>query len=250
MKIRYNLPKINKLKQYINTVKERIKNNKMSNEKIGYKYYLLLILMVTLGVISISINYKKYREVSKEDYTEYTLPDTSQAETKKMDVTLKEKAISSISTNVASALVRDKPKEDANNKYIMPIEGKIIKEYAMDKLVYSKTLDMWKTHPGIDISCEIGTDVKAVEDGKVTKIEKSNFYGNTIYISHDNGYVSMYANLADSINVKEGQNVVQGEVITQIGVSAGGEIQDESHLHFEILKGEEQISPLELINKE
>ncbi|MGB9809305.1 MAG: M23 family peptidase, partial [Caldanaerobacter sp.] len=34
---------------------------------------------------------------------------------------------------------------------IMPLEGKVLMEFAVDKLVYSKTLREWTTHKGIDI---------------------------------------------------------------------------------------------------
>ena len=48
--------------------------------------------------------------------------------------------------------------------------------------------------------------------------------------------------------VKHGDNVKQGDIIGTIGVSATGELQDATHLHFEVVKDEAQVNPLDLIN--
>ena len=39
-------------------------------------------------------------------------------------------------------------------KFIMPVHGEIILEFAVDKLIYSKTLNEWRAHTGIGISSE------------------------------------------------------------------------------------------------
>ena len=116
--------------------------------------------------------------------------------------------------------------------------------------MYSKTLDMWKVHLGIDIAAKVESEVVSVCDGEVIEVSKSNFYGNTVKIQHKDGYVSVYSNLDEDISLKKGDEVKQGEVIGKIGVSALGEIADESHLHFEILKGTESINPKDVLDCE
>lgn len=44
-----------------------------------------------------------------------------------------------------------------------PLNGQIQKPYSIDKVIYSKTLELWKTHDGIDISSQIGENVKSIE---------------------------------------------------------------------------------------
>jgi len=44
-------------------------------------------------------------------------------------------------------------------------------EYAMDRLVYSKTLDEWRAHSGVDLRADRGTPVKVVADGVVTEVK-------------------------------------------------------------------------------
>ena len=65
--------------------------------------------------------------------------------------------------------------------------------------------------------------------------------GNHIIIRHDNGEYSFYAHLAGgSVKVKEGQTVKQGEHIA--GVGGTGE-NPWVHLHFQVNKGPEILSP-------
>ncbi|MCI9177161.1 MAG: M23 family metallopeptidase [Clostridia bacterium] len=124
-----------------------------------------------------------------------------------------------------------------------PVKGDIIKEFADNKLVYSSTLDVWATHDGIDIAAEKTSVVKAAADGKVSSIKNDPRYGLTVTIEHINGYKTVYANLLSTEFVVEGENVKQGQSIGTIGNTAAFEISDEPHLHFELLKENEQQDP-------
>lgn len=242
MKIKYNIPKLNKFKESVKNIKESIKNNKNLKSKTNFKYYALLILMLMFGVFTFNLN--RYSESKQEKYTEYNLEQDVLGTDVENDVIKYETAISSISTNVEEKTVT---KENEDEEYIAPVEGDIIKEYAKDKLVYSKTLDMWKTHTGIDIAVELGTEVKVVSNGTVMDIAKSNFYGNTVKVEHENGYVSVYCNLDDKLSVNVGDSLKKGDVIGKVGVTSYGEIADESHLHFEMLKDNETVDPTQLL---
>ena len=125
----------------------------------------------------------------------------------------------------------------------MPVEGEIMREYAKDNLVYSATLDEWVTHNGIDIAAEKTTVVKASADGTVKSIKNDPRYGLTIVIEHVNGFTTVYSNLLTAEFVEEGETVEQGETIGTVGNTATFEIADEAHLHFEILKDNENLDP-------
>ena len=127
--------------------------------------------------------------------------------------------------------------------FIMPVSGEIITEYAKDNLIYSKTLEEWVTHTGIDIEGETSEVVKAAADGTITAIKNDPRFGTTIIISHDNGYETRYANLLTPEFVKVGEKVSQGQTIGTIGNSAVFEIMEKPHLHFELLKNNEYQNP-------
>ena len=246
MKIKYNIPMLNNIKNGMKNIKSKIVNNKQNKLKGNIKYYTLLVLMLLIGTMSFSSNLKKYNDINSEDYTKYDTNQTIDVNMGSVTENYYETAISSISTNVSN-LVEENGENVNNNDYIYPVNGEIIKDFAMETLVYSKTLDMWKTHQGIDIKADLASEVVAIQAGKVISVEQDNFYGVTVKIEHENGYISVYSNLDKLGTVEIGKLVKQGEAIGKVGVTASGEIADESHLHFEIIKANEWINPREVL---
>ncbi len=252
--MKFNKQKTEEIKQKIKAIKEKIVGDK--TERVPKKYYALLILMLMLGAVTLTNNIKKYNESNKEDYIEY---DFKEQEADSNDVDIVNYLIdqSSISTSIANmdeAIETLSPSGNVEQErtkkreYIMPVTGEILKEHATEKLVYSETLGMWKTHPGIDIKANLSDNVKSVCAGTVQSIEKDSFYGNVVKITDNAGYTFVYSNLDSDIQVKQGDSVKQGEIIGTVGVSATGELADETHLHFEVIKDETQVNPLDLIN--
>ncbi len=127
--------------------------------------------------------------------------------------------------------------------FLMPVDGEISLEYAMDKLVYSKTLEEWRSHQGIDIAADRGTPVKSVADGVVCDVKNDQFYGISVVIDHENGLKTIYRNLAADDTVIVNQKVKQGEIIGSIGNTAIDESSEQSHLHFEVLKDDINQDP-------
>lgn len=244
--MKLNKQKIDMLKQKIKNIKGKISNTE--KEQVPKKYYALLILMLTLGIITLSRNVKEYNKNNHEDFKEYEL-ENNKVVSNKIEITNYLTDESSISTDVSSGVEAvEVISKNAIVKYIMPVKGDILKEFAVEKLVYSDTLGMWKTHPGIDIAAMLGTEVKSASSGVVEQVKEDTFYGNTIKIIDENDYIFVYSNLDNQIFFKEGDKVKKGQVIATVGVSATGELADTSHLHFEIIKDGKQVNPLDLIN--
>ena len=128
-------------------------------------------------------------------------------------------------------------------KFIYPVEGEVIKEFAKDSLIYSETLEEWVTHTGIDIKAERATVVKSVADGTVKSIKNDPRFGLTVTIEHSDGYTSSYSSLLTAEFVKEGEKVTQGQTIGTVGNSAVFEVAQDNHLHFELLKDGSNINP-------
>lgn len=130
-----------------------------------------------------------------------------------------------------------------------PVVGKISFDYAQDKLAFSKTLDEWTTHSGVDIAADRGTQVKAVADGVISEIKNDPRLGVLVIISHQSGIKTVYANLASDNMVATNQIVKQGDVIGSVGNSAMFESAEQSHLHFEVLKNNIPINPNDYLSK-
>jgi len=124
-----------------------------------------------------------------------------------------------------------------------PADGKIIVDFALDHLQYSRTLKEWTTHPGIDIESPLGSQVRAALDGVVESIEEDSLMGIIITIDHGNGLKTRYANLSTKDMVRPSQQVKKGQVISGVGRTAISEILDPPHVHFEVLKDGKNVDP-------
>ena len=129
-------------------------------------------------------------------------------------------------------------------EYYMPLSGEVIREFSVDALVYDKTMDDWRTHNGVDISCAVGDEVKAIAAGTVESVFEDKLQGNVIIISHDGGVKSVYCGLAPNETMAEGMAVEQGQVIG----TAGNTMKTESLLepHLAVMKDGDYIDPLSL----
>lgn len=150
------------------------------------------------------------------------------------------------SQNTTSNTDMETKKEEI--KFLAPIKGEILREFASDSLVYSNTLDEWITHNGVDIKADKTSVVKASCKGKVVSIKNDPRYGLTVIVSHEGGYQTLYANLLTAEYVVEGEELEEGQTIGTVGNSAAFEIGDEYHLHFEVSKDGEYLNPCSLMD--
>ena len=146
-------------------------------------------------------------------------------------------AVNHVGNTVDSTVVKDEL------SFCAPVSGEIIKDFAIDTLIYSNTLEEWTTHSGIDIKADKTTIVVASEKGTVESIKTDPRYGLTITISHSNGFKTIYSNLLTTEFVSEGETIEKGQTIATVGESSSFEIADEPHLHFEMYKYGNQVNP-------
>jgi murein DD-endopeptidase MepM/ murein hydrolase activator NlpD len=130
-----------------------------------------------------------------------------------------------------------------SQEFIMPVIGGVTFAFAQDKLVYSKTLEEWRTHSGVDLAADRGTPVKVVADGFVSEIKHDPRFGITIIVDHQNGLKTVYANLASDDMVNPNQILKQGDIIGCVGNTALFESAEQSHLHFEVWKDNKPVNP-------
>lgn len=154
-----------------------------------------------------------------------------------------DKKVENVVEEKAENTVEETEETEEEPKFQAPIAGDIIKDFAMETLVYSETLDEWCTHSGIDIKAEKASVVVASESGKVESIKNDPRYGLTVIISHSSGFKTVYSNLLTTEFVQEGEEVEKGQTIATVGETASFEVADECHLHFEIYKDGIAVNP-------
>ncbi|MBS3994495.1 MAG: M23 family metallopeptidase, partial [Alkaliphilus sp.] len=139
--------------------------------------------------------------------------------------------------------VMSNQKQTATSAMTVPLVGSIGMKYAVDSLVYSKTLDQFTTHEGIDIIAPINTPVMAAQAGEVIEVVVDSRLGITIAIAHEGNIITRYSNLSTDQMVEVGDFVERGEVISGVGRSALFSIAEEPHLHFEVLVEGKNVDP-------
>ncbi|MDE7121702.1 MAG: M23 family metallopeptidase, partial [Oscillospiraceae bacterium] len=128
-----------------------------------------------------------------------------------------------------------------------PLDGEIIETFSNGELVKSATTGVWQSHNGIDIAGTLGDAVCAMNAGIVENIENNALWGVTITIDHRNGIYSRYCNLNTGVTVNAGDHVEAGTIIGAVGDTADIESALDTHLHFEVLRGEIYLDPVAYI---
>lgn len=128
-----------------------------------------------------------------------------------------------------------------------PVDGHIIRVFAMNSLIYSETLKQWMTHSGVDIEAKKGDEVYCVLAGTVENVYSDDMLGVTVVIRHANGLISLYSSLKADPPVKTGDRVDERQIIGYIGDTAISECAERSHLHFELHYDGSPIDPESII---
>lgn len=99
-------------------------------------------------------------------------------------------------------------------------------------------------HDGIDLRAPIGTNVYAVDQGRVIYAgDRIGGYGKMVVIRHKGGLASVYAHNS-RIRVRVGEKVAQGQ---KIAVSGNTGRSTGPHLHFEVRYGVVALNPLKVL---
>ena len=201
-------------------------SRKMNGSAAGKGYYIALILCaVAIGISG----YLYYKNANSDPAQQANEPAVATKPT--------------ITQPPATAAVEE------SLKTASPLEGETAAAFAMDALAYNPTTRDWRTHNGVDIAAEAGTEVKAAAAGTVYSVYTDDQMGTTVVIRHTGGYTTTYASLAEDPAVAAGDEVKLGQTIGAVGQSALLESAIGDHLHFAVSKDGESVDPMEFLGK-
>lgn len=129
---------------------------------------------------------------------------------------------------------------------LWPVSGEVVLKYSMSNTIYFKTLAQYRCNPGIVISADEGTNVKAAANCTVTKIEKDDELGVVVTTDIGNNYSVLYGQLND-ISVNKGDELKEGDVIGTIAAPTKYYTVEGSNLYFQVKQGKENVDPLLLL---
>ena len=134
-------------------------------------------------------------------------------------------------------------------KTVSPVAGEVVAVYADDTLVYNQTTRDWRTHNGIDIAAETGTEVCVAADGTVYTVYDDETMGTTVVVRHEGGYITRYASLDKEVSVAPGDAVTAGQKLGTVGQSALLECAIGDHVHFSVTCNGEDMNPSDFLNQ-
>ncbi|MDR0620605.1 MAG: M23 family metallopeptidase [Deltaproteobacteria bacterium] len=135
------------------------------------------------------------------------------------------------------ALATQSPEKLWTGEFIEPVNGRINSSFGRQSRL-NGVLNT-RPHAGADYLVSEGTPVKAPADGIVILTGNHFFAGNSVYIDHGQGLISMYFHLS-KIEAIDGQEIKKGDILGLVGKT--GRVTG-AHLHYGIYINGARIDP-------
>ncbi|MCY1431444.1 peptidoglycan DD-metalloendopeptidase family protein [Pseudomonas alkylphenolica] len=149
------------------------------------------------------------------------------ADLKRIDAELAEqiKAYRSFSPNLPSNLILDKP-----------VNGPLSSKFGVRRFFNGEERN---PHAGLDFAVPAGTPIKTPANGKVILVGNYFFNGNTVFVDHGQGFISMFCHMS-KIDVKPGQQLSRGAVVGRVGATGRA---TGPHMHWNVSLNDARVDP-------
>ncbi len=215
--------------------------------KKGHQWWAVVGIALTAKVGQHTLtdrkNNRRYHfQVQNKKYaSQYiTLENKRQVNPNKQDL----KRIAQDTQQINQALTT--PWRDEQNPLILPLKqpvaGIISSPFGLKRFFNQQPR---KPHRGIDIAAEQGQAIVAPADATVINVGDYFFNGNTVFLDHGQGLITLYCHM-DKIDVQLGQQVAQGEKIGEVGMT--GRVTG-PHLHWGVRLNRQWVDPTLLLEK-
>ena len=122
-------------------------------------------------------------------------------------------------------------------RFDLPAQGRFSSAFGLRRFFNNQAR---QPHSGLDIAAPEGTPITAPAAGVIIETGNYFFNGNTVFIDHGQGLVSMYNHLS-RINVKKGAHVARGQRIGSVGKT--GRVTG-AHLHWTVSLNNARVDPM------
>jgi murein DD-endopeptidase MepM/ murein hydrolase activator NlpD len=140
-------------------------------------------------------------------------------------------------TRIKAALGHWSDTVTVEQPFLLPVAGRLSSPFGLRRFFNKQPR---KPHSGLDLAAPRGTPVRAPAAGRVVDTGEYFFNGNTIFLDHGQGLVTMYCHL-QRIDVAPGDWVPRGAQLGTVG--ATGRVTG-PHLHWSVSLNRTMVEPL------
>jgi len=137
---------------------------------------------------------------------------------------------------IKRALRGFRPLQEVPTRFTLPVIGRVSSTFGLRRFFNDQAR---KPHSGLDLAAPAGTPVQAPAAGRISATGNFFFDGNTVFIDHGQGLVTMYCHLSE-IDVKPGQDVKAGELLGKVGMTGRA---TGPHLHWGVSLNDARVDP-------
>ncbi|WP_268801060.1 peptidoglycan DD-metalloendopeptidase family protein [Pseudomonas huanghezhanensis] len=152
-------------------------------------------------------------------------PDPNDLKRIESELALQIQAYRSFSPGTPSNLILDKP-----------VNGPLSSKFGVRRFFNGEERN---PHSGLDFAVPAGTPIKSPAAGKVILIGNYFFNGNTVFVDHGQGFISMFCHMS-KIDVKVGDAVPRGGVVGRVGSTGRA---TGPHMHWNVSLNDARVDP-------
>ena len=177
-------------------------------------------------VLPFTVGSKKYKEqrITLKNQSQVT-PNAEQTKRYERELAEQLQAYRSFSPGTPSNLILDKP-----------VNGPLSSRFGVRRFFNGEERN---PHSGLDFAVPAGTPVKSPAAGKVILTGDYFFNGQTVFVDHGQGFISMFCHLS-KIDVKVGDAVSRGGVVGKVGATGRA---TGPHMHWNVSLNDARVDP-------
>jgi murein DD-endopeptidase MepM/ murein hydrolase activator NlpD len=139
-------------------------------------------------------------------------------------------------TEQTNAYQQFSARQPSNLLFDRPVSGELSSPFGLRRFFNGEERN---PHSGLDFAASRGTPIKAPAAGKVILIGDYFFNGQTVFVDHGQGLISMFCHLS-AIDVKLGDELLRGGVLGKVGATGRA---TGPHLHWNVSLNDARVDP-------
>ncbi|WP_279464833.1 M23 family metallopeptidase [Aeromonas dhakensis] len=128
------------------------------------------------------------------------------------------------------------PAQPSNLLFDKPVEGPLSSPFGLRRFFNGEERN---PHSGLDFAVGAGTPIKSPAAGKVILIGNYFFNGNTVFVDHGQGLISMFCHMS-KVDVKLGQSLPRGGIVGRVGATGR---TTGPHMHWNVSLNDARVDP-------